>query len=218
MPDFAAQRQTMVDAQVRTNDVTDPRIHDAMRTVPRERFVPSSKQAMAYADMVVEVAPNRYLLDPRTFAKLLQLADVKSSDKVLDVGCATGYSTAVLARMGRTVTALEQDAGLVRIAVEALPALGTMNATIVQGQLAEGCRSEAPFDVVFVNGAIEVGPQALLAQLAEGGRLVAVVREGEGQSRARIYVNQHGRIGARSDFDATVPLLAGFKKAVGFVF
>src|SRR5690348_7339747 len=104
MPDFTAQRQTMVDAQVRTNDVTEPRIHEAMRAVPRERFVPSSKRAIAYADMAIEVAPGRFLLDPRTFAKLLQLANVRPSDAVLDVASATGYSAAVLARMAKSVT------------------------------------------------------------------------------------------------------------------
>src|SRR5436853_7823675 len=116
MPDYAAQRRTMVDTQVRTNDVTDPRIHDALRLIPRERVVPASKQAMAYADAVVEVAPGRFLLDPRTFAKLLQLAEVQPTDLVLDVASATGYSAAVLARLARSVVALEQDADLVRIA------------------------------------------------------------------------------------------------------
>src|SRR5438270_8674784 len=109
MADYAQQRLNMVDAQVRTNDVTDPRIHAAMREVPRERFVPASKRAMAYADAVVEVANRRYLLDPRTFAKLVQLASVRAGDRVLDVGCATGYSSAILARLGRAVLALEQD-------------------------------------------------------------------------------------------------------------
>lgn len=217
MPDFAAQRQTMVDAQVRTNDVTDPRIHEAMRTVPRERFVPSSKQAMAYADMAVEVAPGRYLLDPRTFAKLLQLANVRATDSVLDVATATGYSAAILARLAQSVTALEQDADLVRVAVDALSVVRATNATVVQGALADGCKSKAPFDVVFVNGAVETRPEVLLGQLSEGGRLVAILQEGT-QGRAQLYVRQHGKIGARPDFDATVPRLAGFKKSVGFVF
>jgi len=217
MPDFTAQRQTMVDAQVRTNDVTEPRIHEAMRAVPRERFVPSSKRAIAYADMAIEVAPGRFLLDPRTFAKLLQLANVRPSDAVLDVASATGYSAAVLARMAKSVTALEQDADLVRVAVEALSAVGATNATVVQGPLAGGCKSAAPFDVVFVNGAIGTRPDGLLAQLSEGGRLVAIVQDGA-QGRANLYVNMHGRVGVRPDFDATVPPLAGFKKSVGFVF
>src|SRR5258706_7822207 len=165
MQDYAAQRQTMVDAQVRTNDVTDPRIHDAMRTVPRERFVPASKQALAYADAVVEVAHGRYLLDPRTFSKLLQLADVGPDDTVLDVACATGYSTAILARLARSVVALEQDADLVRVAVDAIVSVGASNATVVQGSLVEGVQNRAPFNVIFVNGAVGARPAVLLAQL-----------------------------------------------------
>lgn len=207
----------MVDAQVRTNDVHDPRIHEAMRLVPRERFVPASRQAVAYADAVVEVAPGRFLLDPRTFAKLLQLAEVQASDSVLDVASATGYSAAIFAKLARSVIALEQDADLVRIAVDALAAVGATNATVVQGPLVNGFKNKAPFDVVFINGAVEARPETLLTQLADGGRLVSIVREGA-QGRAQLFVNQNGRIGVRTDFDATVPLLAGFKKSVGFVF
>src|SRR5215472_12813258 len=146
MSDYATQRLNMVDAQVRTNDVTDPRIHAAMREIPRERFVPAAKRALSYADSSVEVAPKRYLLDPRSFAKLLQLAAVKTTDRVLDVGCATGYSSAVLARLGQEVVALEQDADLVRIASEMLPAIGARNASVVQGSLIEGFKSKAPYD------------------------------------------------------------------------
>jgi protein-L-isoaspartate(D-aspartate) O-methyltransferase len=207
----------MVDAQVRTNDVTDPRIHAAMRDIPRERFVPQSRRAMAYADAVVEVASQRYLLDPRTFSKLLQLVEIRTSDLVLDVGCTTGYSSAVFARLARSVVALEQDVDLVRVAVEALASVGASSATVVQGQLAAGFKERAPYDVIFINGGIQEPPAALLGQVAEGGRLVAIVQTGA-QGHAELYVKQHGRVGARSGFDATVPLLAGFKKAVGFVF
>jgi protein-L-isoaspartate(D-aspartate) O-methyltransferase len=217
MPDFAAQRLTMVDAQVRTNDVTDPRIHAAMRLVPRERFVPRSKQAMAYADAVVEVAPGRFLPDPRTFAKLLQLAAIEDTDAVLDVACATGYSSAILARLARSVVALEQDADLVRVAVDALRAAGATGVDVVQGQLAEGVRGRAPFDVIFTNGAVTSRPERLLAQLAEGGRLVTVVQD-DAQGRAHLFVRRNGQVGARPDFDASLPILPGFKKSVGFVF
>jgi protein-L-isoaspartate(D-aspartate) O-methyltransferase len=217
MADYAQQRMNMVDAQVRTNDVTDPRIHAAMREIPRERFVPQSCRAMAYADAVIEVAPQRYLLDPRTFSKLLQLVDIRTSDKALDVGCATGYSSAVLSRLASSVVALEQDADLVRAAVEALASVGATNATVAQGQLAQGFKERAPYDVIFVNGGIQEQPERLLAQLAEGGRLAAILQSGT-QGHAELYVKEHGRVGTRAGFDASVPLLAGFKKAVGFVF
>ena len=217
MPDYTAQRMNMVESQVRANDVTDIRIHEAMRDVPRERFVPAAKRGIAYADGAVEVVANRYLLEPRTFSKLLQLAQINSTDSVLDVGCVTGYSTAVIARLAGKVIGLEQDADLVRIASDMVPAVGATNITIVQGSLADGHRAGAPYNAILVNGAIEAAPEALLEQLAEGGRLVAVVQSGE-QSRAHLYLRQNGRIGSRVAFDAWAPLLAGFRHKVGFVF
>jgi protein-L-isoaspartate(D-aspartate) O-methyltransferase len=217
MPDFVAQRLTMVETQVRPNDVTDPRIHAALREVPRERFVPGPAQALAYADSPVEVAPRRYLIDARSFSKLLQLADVRPGDKVLDVAPATGYSSAILARLGGQVIALEQDADLVRIASDTLYAEGCKTVTVVQGALTEGVKADAPYDVIFINGAVESVPDSLLAQLAEGGRLVAILQNGP-QGQAHIYLKEDGVVGGRPDFDATVPALAGFKRPVGFVF
>jgi protein-L-isoaspartate(D-aspartate) O-methyltransferase len=208
-------RFNMIEAQIRTNNVTDVRIHAALDAVLRERFVPTAKQALAYADVPVEIAPGRYLLDPRSFAKALQLVRVTAEDKVLDVGCGTGYSAAVLGRLARTVIALEQDADLVRVAAGLLE--GQPNVQITQGALIEGFKDGGPYDVIFVNGAIEAQPDTLLSQLAEGGRLVAFVQNGP-QGRATLYVKDQGQVGRRDDFDATVPLLAGFKKHIGFVF
>lgn len=208
-------RFNMIETQIRPADVTDVRIHAAMSAVAREKFVPSAAQALAYADVPVAVAPGRYLLDPRSFAKLVQLADVGPDDRVLDVGCATGYSSAVLARLAGEVVALEQDADLVRVASQLLANVQG-KVEVVQGGLVEGVRGQAPFDVIFVNGAIEQVPDTLFAQLAEGGRLVAVLKDG--QSRAWLHVKENGQIGRRPDFDADVPLLAGFKKAMGFIF
>jgi len=217
MADYARQRMNMVDAQVRTNDVTDPRIHAAMRELPRELFVPSAKRAMAYADATVEVAHRRYLLDPRTLAKLVELVAVRPRDRILDVACATGYSSALLARLGGTVTALEQDADLVRVATGALASVGAKNATVVQGVLVEGAKERSPFDVIFLNGAVESPPDGLLAQLSEGGRLGAVLKNGP-LGRATLFLKKNGRIGTRPGFEANVPLLAAFTKTVGFVF
>jgi protein-L-isoaspartate(D-aspartate) O-methyltransferase len=208
-------RFNMVEAQIRPSNVTDPRILAAMNAVAREKFVPSSTQPLAYADVSVAVAPGRYLLDPRSFAKLVQLAAVTAEDRILDVGCATGYSSAVLARLGSEVVALEQDADLVRVA-SGLLANAVGKVEVVQGGLIEGVKGLSPFDVIFVNGAIEQEPEALLGQLAEGGRLVAVLKDG--QSRAWLFLKENGQVGKRPDFDADVPVLAGFKKAMGFVF
>jgi protein-L-isoaspartate(D-aspartate) O-methyltransferase len=215
MPDYATQRLNMVEAQVRANDVNDPRIVAAMRKVARELYVPSAKRGIAYAEAAIEVVNGRFLLEPRTFAKLLLLADVGANDSVLDVGCLAGYSTAVLAELAKAVVGLEEDGELVRVASDALA--GVANATLVQGGLAEGYGAKAPYNVIFINGAVETVPDPLLAQLAEGGRLVVVVRQGA-LNRATLYVREHGRIGHRAAFDASAPLLAGFKETVGFVF
>ena len=217
MPDYLAQRINMVESQVRVNDVTDVRVQDAMRSVPREMFAPTAKKATAYADAPLEVAPGRFLLEPRIIAKLLQLAQIAPEDKVLDVACATGYSTAVLGKLAAKVTGLEQDADLVRVASDQLAAVSARNTAIVQGSLADGFKDAAPYDVIFVNGTIEVRPESLLAQLAEGGRLVAVLKT-DTHSRANIFLRRHGKVGTRADFDADAPILAGFRQKAGFVF
>jgi protein-L-isoaspartate(D-aspartate) O-methyltransferase len=208
-------RFNMVETQIRPANVTDQRVLAAMNAVAREKFVPRGAVALAYADVPVEVAPGRYLLDPRSFAKLVQLAGIEAGDRVLDVGCATGYSSAVLARLAADVLALEQDADLVRAASQLL-ANPVGKVEVVQGALIEGVKDQAPFDVIFVNGAIEQAPETLLSQLAEGGRLVTVLKDG--QSRAWLFLKENGQVGKRPDFDADVPVLAGFKKAMGFVF
>jgi protein-L-isoaspartate(D-aspartate) O-methyltransferase len=211
-----AARANMLETQIRPADVTDPRIYGAMAAVAREKFVPGAKQALAYADVPVEVAQGRYLLDPRSLAKALQLADVRGTDRALDVGCATGYSSAVLGRLVQSVVALEQDADLVRIASHALEnADGDIEVT--QGALIEGFKMGGPYDLILVNGSIEARPESLLEQLAEGGRLVCFMKEGA-QGRAMLFVREHGQVGSRPGFDATVPVLAGFKKAMGFIF
>ena len=216
MPDYAAQRLNMVESQVRTSDVPDPRIQKAMLEVPRERFVPAAQRDSAYAETAVEVVRGRYLVEPRTLAKLIHLAEVGADDTVLDVGCTSGYSAAVLARLAKKVFALESDAELVRVASEMLPAVGATNAEVVQGGLKEGHRAAAPYDIIVIEGAVEEVPDALLAQLAEGGRLVAMVQKGP-QTRAYRYVRHDGQIGSRGDFDGPAPLLVAFRKPVGFV-
>ncbi|HEY2033721.1 MAG TPA: protein-L-isoaspartate O-methyltransferase [Rhizomicrobium sp.] len=217
MPDYLAQRLNMVESQVRVNDVTDIRVQDAMRDIPRERFVPTARKATAYADAPLEVVQGRFLLEPRAFAKLLQLAEIKPSDNILDVGCATGYSSAILARIGGRVTALEQDADLVRVASETLPSVGATSTIVVQGGLAEGHKANAPYDVIFLNGAIEARPDSLLGQLAEGGRLVAVVKSGA-SGHATVFLKEKGQVGSRKAFDADAAILPGFREKVGFVF
>jgi protein-L-isoaspartate(D-aspartate) O-methyltransferase len=217
MPDYAAQRHNMVVSQIQPNGVNDEALLKAFEQVPRERFVPAAKRSVAYADAPLEIVHGRYLLAPRTFAMLLQLAELESTDRVLDVGCATGYSTAVLARLAARVTALEQDADLVRIAIDQLREAGAANGAVVQGPLADGHRQAAPYNAIVVNGGIEQTPQTLLSQLAEGGRLVAILQQGP-RGQGIVYLKEDGRIGHRLAFDAAVAVLAGFRRPAGFVF
>ena len=213
---FDAARLHMIDSQIRPSDVTDPQVLAAFAAVAREGYVPRGARALAYADVPVEVAPGRFMLEPRCFAKLLQLAAIKPDDRILDVGCADGYSAAILARLGGKVVALEQDADLLRIASDGLAKNGDI--ILVQGALIEGARNEGPFDVIIVEGAIEQVPETLLSQLAEGGRLVVVMNDDGPQGKATLFRKEHGGIGRRAVFDAAAPILAGFRKAMGFIF
>ena len=221
--DFVAARTKMVDGQVRPSDVTDLRIIAAMLELPRERFVTREQAEFAYADMDVPIrraagggAP-RSLLRPRTLAKLIQAAEIEQTDRVLDVGGTSGYGAAVMSRLAREVFALEEDAALVQSARKALAECGIDNVALTEGDLTAGWAESAPYDVILLEGAIEVPPKALFAQLREGGRLVCV--EGRGLSgKATVYRCVGGVASGRPVFDAATPLLPGFARPRAFVF
>ena len=223
MTDFDAARRMMVDGQVRTSDVTDLRIIAAMLELPRERFAPETLADLAYIDIdlpalrVTDDEPTRRLLKPMVLAKMVQAAAVKGGDTVLDVGCATGYSSALLARLAGAVVALDENPALVRSAAENLQAVGATNATVVRGPLPQGWQLRAPYDVIFVNGATEIVPRALCRQLSEGGRLVAVVARAA-LGRATLYRSVNGEVSGWPVFDAAAPLLPGFAAPAEFVF
>ena len=207
----------MVESQIRTNKVTDQRVITAFEAVPRELFVDEAKRGFAYVDEDLEVAVGRYLMEPMVLARLLQAAAPQPGDIVLDIGCASGYSAAVLARLADSVVALESDEALAAQASETLVELGIDNVAVVAGSLEEGYPSEGPYDVIFVGGAIETVPSGLLDQLKDGGRLVAVVGYGRA-ALATLYTKSDGDIGSRPEFDADVRPLPGFRKAKAFVF
>lgn len=216
MTDFAAARRHMVDGQVRTADVTDLRVLSAMSEIPRERFVPPASVALAYIDQDLPVdGGSRRLLKPMVLGKLIQAAEVGASDRVLDVGCATGYGTAVLARIAGQVIALEQDAGLVQAARAALAA--QLNVSVVTGPLTEGWPPGAPYDVILLEGASEIVPHAFLRQLKDGGRLACVLGGGPG-AKAMLYYRSGEELGGRPIFDASAAILPGFTKTPTFAF
>jgi protein-L-isoaspartate(D-aspartate) O-methyltransferase len=219
MTDFATARRHMVDGQVRTADVTDLRILWAMQEVARERFVPAQAAGLAYLDLDLAVgaggAAGRRLLRPMVLSKLLQAADIKDGEHVLDVGCATGYTAAVLARFAGDVVALEEDSALAETARHALGAESKVK--VVAGPLAQGWGAAAPYDVIVLEGSTEVPPHPLCRQLKDGGRLVCVLGSGP-DARAVVYRRSGDEIGFRAVFDAAAPLLPGFAKAPEFAF
>lgn len=217
MLDTALKRANLVAAQLRSNDVTDARICGAVQSVPREVFVPERYRPVAYMDRCIELAPNRVLMDARCFGKLAQLAAIEPSDIVLNVGCGTGYSAAVLGMVAARVFALEESEELASTAQLRFQELGTRNIQIVRGPLAAGDPADAPFDVIFVDGAIEVYPGDLLDQLKSGGRLVAVKRQGAAGCGC-IYLKNGDAVGEREAFDAWLPILPGFSEPRGFTF
>ncbi len=217
MSEYAVARYNMVESQVRPNEVTDENLLRALSEVPRERFVPTALQPLAYMEEDIEVAPSRHLLAPMPLARLIQLSAVGSGDLVLDVGCATGYSTAVLARLAESVVGLESDDRLGEQAGEALMDLEVDNAAIVTGPLNEGYESEGPFDVILLNGSVPVVPKGLLDQLKDGGRLVTIVAEHH-FGQAYLYRKSGSRISHRPAFDAGAPQLPGFATEKAFVF
>jgi protein-L-isoaspartate(D-aspartate) O-methyltransferase len=220
MIDTHLQRLNMVESQVRTSDVTDRRIIKAMLEVPREKFVAPALAPMAYMDEAVPVGPasgRRVLLPPRVFAKLIQLAGIGADDTVLDVGCATGYSTAVLARIAKRVIAIEADAALAEFARKILAELEVTNATVLHRALVAGAPEEGPFEVIIASGSVQVVPPALLQQLGDGGRLVAIAADGV-MCRAKVWYRTQNAFDSRPAFDAGAPLLPGFERPAEFVF
>ena len=223
MTDLARAREKMVDSQLRTEGVNDFDVLAAMGAVPRERFVPADLKPLAYIDEDLLLkpaaggAPARFLMEPAPFGRLVELAELGTTEKVLIIGCGAGYSVAVVARLAATVIGLESDSELAAQAAATLRSLGVDNATVVTGSLEAGYPSAAAYDVILIEGAVELVPDRLFAQLGEGGRLVTVIGYGR-SAQATIYSKNDGDIGSRPAFNADVRPLPGFRKSQAFVF
>ncbi len=226
--DFATQRTNMVESQVRPSDITDRRIIRAMAEIPRELFVPQALRDVAYMDADVPLSTagsvagvGRALIAPRIFAKLVQLAEIEADDVVLDVGAATGYSAAVLAKLARAVLALESDDRLAREARRNLADLKLDNVSVVTSDLPGGHPQDGPYDAILIEGAVAEVPRALLEQLKDGGRLVAIRLSIPAQGslgKSVVWKRHDGTLGEKSAFDAAAPALPGFEKAMEFAF
>ena len=221
MTNWDVARANMVESQIRPNDGTDPRVLKAMAEVPREAFVPLALRPVAYVDEDLAIGEDdsgtRYIMEPMPFARLVQAADIGPDDLVLDVGCATGYSSAVIGKIANSVVALEASEDMVNRAQGELGETGVDNVAVVQGPLPGGYPSEAPFDVIVLEGSVGAVPEALFDQLAEGGRLVAVLND-RPVGVAVVYVKVDGVVGERRLFDASVRPLPGLQHEPAFIF
>ena len=215
--DFAVARQNMVDCQVLPNRVGDQRIVDALLKIPREKFVPDNLKGIAYVDEIVPLGDQRYVMEAMVVARLLETATLNEEDVALSVGCGTGYAAAVLAQIVDTVVAVESDKGLAQKASENLAAIGLDNVAVVEGKLENGNVEQGPYNVIFFDGAVQTIPDVICDQLAEGGRLVAILAD-ERVGTAYLFSRFGGVISKREVFDAGTPLLPGFAKQKSFAF
>lgn len=220
MSAYAQARRTMVDCQLRPFDVTNRALLAAADEVPRERFVPEGCEALAYSDLPIHVGSargrGRSMLQPMILARMIQALEVGPGMRILDVGGGLGYGSALLARLGASVTALETTEMRNEDGDRGAPdAFGSV--VFRTGDLGDGCPEDAPFDAILVNGGLERRPDALLEQLVDGGRLTGIVTDGRG-GRATLFVRSSDGVGSRTLFDAAATILPGFEKSAGFVF
>ncbi|WP_347139736.1 protein-L-isoaspartate O-methyltransferase [Paracoccus sp. SSK6] len=215
MSDFAARRTMMVDTQVRPNDVTKFPVIEAMLAVPMEDFVPPARRAVAYSGENLDLGEGRVLLEPRTLGKMIDMLDLQPENLVLDLGCGYGYSSAVIARMVQAVVAIEDSEEMAAEAERRLSEAGVFNVAVLNAPLREGAPKQGPYDAILIGGGVEEVPAAILDQLKEGGRIVALFLEGA-LGVVRIGHSIGGRVNWRYGFNALAPLLPGFQRERGF--
>jgi len=223
MVEYSRARLNMVNSQLATNRVADPRVLEAMATVPREEFLPKPLRGVAYVDEDIPLGDGRYLIEPAVLARMIQALAVKPSDIALDVACGPGYSTAVLASLCSAAVGLESSPALAKTATQTLSRLGVDTAVVIEGPLQGGYPKQAPYDVILIGGAVAAVPETLTAQLAEGGRMAVVLTERAGRGiaqvgRATVIERRGGHLARRVLFDAGIPALKEFEPAPEFVF
>lgn len=215
---FADARTCMVDSQIRPNRVTDPQVLTAMRRLPRERFLPPNVLSLAYADEDVPLGNGRFMMEPMVFARLLQAANLRENERVLIVGCGTGYGAAVLAACGCRVTGLEDDPSLLALADAVLP-IEAPGVTLVSGPLAAGWPGNAPYDLILIEGAVPEIPPALVAQThRETGRILAAICAPGRITQAVIAEATAVGLGLSTLFDCATPPIPSLRKAPAFAF
>jgi len=206
--DFAKARKIMVDNQIRPVGVTNYALLDSLGKIPREKFVPENRVSLSYCDSDHKLSESgRYLMSPASFARLAQLADVKQNEIILLVGCGTGYSVAVLSGLCSAVFGIEDDEELVKKAESVLADLNIGNSAVLTKDLSKGVPSEAPFDLILIEGEVDSVPSALLSQLRDGGRLVAVIKDGA-IGKASVFVKSGKDVSQRIGFDVKIPSLS----------
>jgi len=218
MRDYTQARKNMVDCQLRTNKLVQNEIIDAFLKIPREKFVDASLEEVAYSDKEVSTGSGRKLIQPMLLARMIQSFETKADDVVLDVGCTTGYSSAIMADLVATVVALESDVNLAKRATENFISLSIDNAVTIEGPLIEGYAAQGPYDIICVAGAIAFVPDTLIEQLAEGGRLGAVIGNGKNLGQVVKIMKKNGHVVRLNLFNAYACELPGFEKEGEFKF
>lgn len=220
MIDFAKARQAMVDSQIHPMGVTSDKILNIFSIVPREEFVPEALKGVCYCDEDIKVAPNRYLMEPSVFARLLEKAKIDENDAVLTIGSGIGYNAAILSHLCGTVVALEEEGALTDAAQEVWNKLDYTNIAAIAGKLSEGAPKYAPYDMIIFNGALSEIPQAIKEQVKVGGKIVAIIRANP-MSLAKAQIFHHvkeGQFNEETLFESGTPYLNGFAPEKEFVF
>ena len=219
MTDFALARRNMVEGQLRPNRVNNAGLLAILADLPRERFLPEALRSVAYADDDVPLGNGRYMMEPMVLARLIQVLQPQAEDKAMVVAAGRGYGAAILARLAKSVTAVETDASMAAAARQTLADLGLAAVELVVGQAEQGAAAGAPYDVILIEGAVREVPKTISDQLAEGGRLATVIADPSGAlGVAHLYVKQRGVVSGRPLFDAGSPPPPGFAPPARFTF